>query len=75
MQTFDLYPPANSLHHECESYRDGDWIVFRCSHCATYERRFNWRTGAMKSQHGGSSILHTGMHSPKLYRDVFERGN
>ncbi|MFN0175766.1 MAG: hypothetical protein ACKVU0_14030 [Saprospiraceae bacterium] len=47
--------------HHCTSYRDGDWIVWRCPHCERYERRYNGRTGEMKIVRGGSEARHTGM--------------
>jgi len=47
--------------HHCTSYRDGDWIVWRCPHCERYERRYNGRTGEMKIARGGSEARHTGM--------------
>ena len=49
--------------HHCTSYRDGDWIVWRCPQCERYERRYNGRTGEMKIARGGSEARHTGMSS------------
>ncbi len=40
----------NSAHHECKSHREGDWLIVRCTTCEDYERRFNWRTGEIKSR-------------------------
>ena len=40
----------NSAHHECTSHREGDWIIVRCTACEDYERRYNWRTGEIKSR-------------------------
>lgn len=47
--------------HHCTSYRDGDWIVWRCPHCERYERRLNWQTGEMRVNRGNSNAQHTGM--------------
>lgn len=53
---------ADSTHH-CTSHREGDWIIWRCPHCADYERRFNWQTGQMKVERGNSAAQHTGINS------------
>ena len=54
--------------HQCDSYRDGDWIVFTCSRCLNYERRMNWRTGEVTIKEGEDPyILHTGEYFPKEY--------
>ncbi len=51
--------------HECESYRDGDWIVFLCPKCEGYERRLNWRTGDMKVRdHSADHIQQSGQYLP-----------
>lgn len=49
-----------SEHHECESYSDGEWIVFFCPLCKDYERRFNRRTGKMKVKNSKENINHSG---------------
>jgi hypothetical protein len=75
MQTIEFKPPADSVHHECEAYRDGNWIIFRCPHCYDYERRLNWRTGEMNSRHSRAEVHHTGKYFPKIYREAFENSN
>lgn len=50
--------------HECESYREGDWIIFRCPLCRDYERRMNWRTGEMKVENSTENITHSGQYYP-----------
>ncbi|MFK7847341.1 MAG: hypothetical protein AB8G77_18745 [Rhodothermales bacterium] len=51
--------------HACESYRDGDWIVFLCPQCETYERRLNWRTGDMKVRDNTEThVRHSGEYFP-----------
>ena len=51
--------------HTCESYRDGDWIVFLCPQCEGYERRMNWRTGEMKVKNDTDGhIRHSGEYFP-----------
>ena len=61
--------------HQCESYRDGDWIVFRCPMCLDYERRVNWRTGVMTVRNGRENVRHTGTHLPPHYKSAFESTN
>lgn len=59
---------SDVVQHHCESYRDGDWIVFTCSKCLSYERRLNWRTGEMKIKEGEDpGILHAGEYFPIEY--------
>ena len=50
--------------HQCESYREGDWIIFRCPQCEEYERRINWRTGEMSVANSESGINHQGFTTP-----------
>ncbi len=51
--------------HHCESYRDGDWIVFLCPKCEGYERRLNWRTGDMKVRDtSDTQVRHSGEYFP-----------
>jgi len=54
----------NSEHdqHECDSYIEGDWVVFRCPICKDYERRINAVTGEMKVKNGSSTVRHLGFH-------------
>ena len=72
MQTIKFEPDENMEHHECESFREGDWIVFRCPQCGDYERRMNWRTGEMRSRNARPEFYHTGSHVPPVYREAFE---
>ena len=55
-------PPTE---HECTSHREGDWVIFRCPLCPGYERRFNWVTGEMQVDRGGSTALHSGLSTRK----------
>jgi hypothetical protein len=48
--------------HECDSFTEGEWVVFRCPICRDYERRINAVTGEMKVKKGGSTARHTGRH-------------
>lgn len=51
--------------HTCESHREGDWLVFTCPHCKTYERRINFKTGGMTSQPGEDPFIqHQGQFVP-----------
>ncbi|MEO6038644.1 MAG: hypothetical protein ABIQ93_09545 [Saprospiraceae bacterium] len=46
--------------HQCTSHRQGDWITWRCPHCNSYERRYNFVTGEMQIKRGNSTAQHTG---------------
>lgn len=46
--------------HQCTSFREGDFIVWRCPVCENYERRFNLRTGHMKCVGKEGNFIHTG---------------
>ncbi len=46
--------------HQCTSHRQGEWITWRCPHCAGYERRYNWVTGEMRLKRGGATAQHMG---------------
>jgi len=59
--------------HHCTSFRDGDWIVWRCPHCERYERRLNGRTGEMKIARGGSEARHTGMSNQAQNMEALTR--
>ena len=52
---------ANIIHH-CTSFREGDWVVFRCPQCEGYERRFHLVTLEMKVK-GQNEHLHTGTNT------------
>lgn len=52
-------------HHQCTTHRFGDWIIWRCPLCPTYERRLNAVTGEMKIKRGGSDAQHTGSSNGK----------
>lgn len=55
------FPNSNDTEqHECESYRDGEWIVFFCPLCRDYERRINQRTGKMEVKNSKEEINHFG---------------
>lgn len=59
---FDSFPSHSS--HQCDSYRQGDWIVFICPSCSDYERRINLRTGEIKVKNSSPEIMHSGTHAP-----------
>ncbi len=68
----DLEAPQDSLHHKCESYQAGDWIIFHCSLCKGYERLLNWRTGKMKVKNDRVEIYHHGHNVPLESKQVTE---
>lgn len=47
--------------HKCTSYKEGDWVIFKCPICLQYERRMNLINGKMKTKGSSENILHTGM--------------
>lgn len=47
--------------HKCTSYKEGDWIVFKCPFCPQYERRMNLINRRMKTKGSSENILHIGM--------------
>lgn len=51
------------MKHKCESYRDGDRIVFTCPLCPDYERSINYRTNETTVKGQSLDIQHTGRFS------------
>lgn len=50
--------------HNCESRREGEWIIFECPHC-NYVREWNLTTNEMKVTKGeDESVMHSGMFQP-----------
>lgn len=66
---------SDAEQHECESHRDGDWIIFRCPVCQEYERRINWRTGDTKVKDSDPNINHSGSYFPHELTEVFINTN
>ena len=76
MKTLDLRNHEYAEEHRCESYRDGDWIVFTCPLCLDYERRLNWRTGNMTAKDQTPiHIQHSGEYFPTEYDHAFTCAN
>ncbi len=66
MDHLSFNPENEAESHGCESYRDGDWIVFLCPQCEGYERRLNWRTGEMRVRDNSeANIRHSGEYFPQ----------
>jgi len=57
-------------HHQCDSLRHGEWIVYRCPQC-DYEMRENWRTGEMQVRNVKRDIRHSGSYFPTEYQSAF----
>lgn len=57
--------------HNCDSYRNGDWIIFYCNKCKDYERRINWKTGKMIVKNDNFDILHIGLYVPTEYISIY----
>jgi len=68
MQYINL--PSGSHTHTCDSYRDGDWIVYTCPRC-DYELRKQWRTGKLIVRNAKVNIRHRGTYFPTEYKDAF----
>ena len=75
MEKFVLDQNDSVETHKCTSVRDGDWIIYHCPKCWDYERRFNWRTGEMKTRNIKANINHTGTHVSMEYLDVLKSAN
>ena len=60
--------------HVCNSFRQGDWIIYNCPQC-DYELRENWRTGKLTVRNPKLNIRHTGSYFPDEYEDVFVNRN
>jgi len=46
--------------HTCEARKEGDWIVFTCPACPSYERRYNYKIRQMQVKNSSPAIKHTG---------------
>ncbi len=67
--------PTPEIHyHECQSTRNGDWIVYTCPEC-DYEMRENWRTGKMMVRNAKADIHHSGSYFPLEYLEAFLHQN
>jgi hypothetical protein len=66
---------SNAEQHECESFREGDEIVFRCPICTDYERRINWRTGNTSVKQSNPEVNHTGSYFPHDLTEAFINTN
>ncbi len=66
--------PTDRETHVCESYRNGEWIIFKCPKCPDYEQRLNWQTGKIKTKNSTNEVYHTGSYAPieflEILRDV-----
>lgn len=64
----------SSERHDCNSCRNGDWIIYTCPEC-DYILRENWRTGEMQVRNANPHIQHFGGYFPEEYKDAFENIN
>ncbi|RMD85915.1 MAG: hypothetical protein D6813_15605 [Calditrichaeota bacterium] len=71
----NLHPPSDATHHRCYSFRDGDWIIFRCKMCLDYERKLNWRTGKMQVRNDRPDIYHSGSYFAREYKQSLKDTN
>ena len=52
---------SNQEKHECDSRKEGDWIIYTCCHPdCDYDRRFNVVTKKMEFHGTYSEIIHRG---------------
>jgi hypothetical protein len=42
---FPIAESALQTVHHCETTKEGDWTVYTCKRCPTYERKINTTTG------------------------------
>ncbi|MGH7496885.1 MAG: hypothetical protein ACREOO_31440 [bacterium] len=75
MFEIEIAPHDDGERHRCEAYREGDWIIFRCALCQDFERRYNWRTGVMKSRSTRTGILHAGNYFPQEFGSAYTDTN
>ncbi len=69
------YSHSNGFeHHQCESYRDGDWIIYTCSQC-NYELKEHWETGEISVTNAHPHIRHSGSYFPPSYKMALENRN
>ena len=55
---------TNLERHVCQSWQEGDWVIFRCTECY-FKRKLNWKTGEVKLINPGQfDALHSGMNIP-----------
>ncbi len=67
MINFNL-PDSQKTSHECNSHKEGDWMIFICPHC-DYVRQINYKTGKMKTSGGDDNIIHHGVQAPRFEKD------
>ena len=62
--------------HECTGFREGDWMIFKCTICHDYERRLNWRTGRMTTKSDPENpFQHTGSVVPTRFWSFDQNAN
>lgn len=49
-------------HHQCVVHTDGDWIIFKCKLCPSYDRRINVITGERRVTGLSELISHSGRY-------------
>ena len=62
------------IEHTCESKREGDWVVHKCSECA-YEFWDNMKTGDTKIFNASVHIRHSGSYVSPNYLFAIENQN
>ena len=73
MITWDFSKPDPNVEtHHCHSRLEGDWIVFTCTKCKDYERRYNFKTKEMKVKNSSLHINHQGQYVPPILEGVQE---
>jgi hypothetical protein len=53
--------------HKAQGRLEGQWIIFTCEHCPSWERRYDWQTGEMTFSKGTAilrGIQHHGSFFP-----------
>ena len=63
MYEIKFSPAADFRHHACHAVRQDEWIIYRCSKCGDYERRYNWQTGEMQTVGQRPHISHFGIYN------------
>lgn len=66
----------SETHHECESRREGDWLIFSCPHCPDYQRKYHLVSGEMQVRPGQDpTIQHHGSLVAPAYQAEIKQPN
>lgn len=67
-------PSAPVKSHPCESFREGEWIIYHCTRC-NYQMRENMNSGEIIVQNARADIRHFGTYFPIGFKEAFNNQN